>query len=339
MIKAIGLLSGGLDSHLAIRLMLEQGIDVTAVHYRTIFCTCTPKGCGKSTAKKVAEELGISFVEFDNTKEMLDVIKNPPHGYGRGANPCIDCRILMFKRAKQYMEETGASFIVTGEVLGQRPMSQYKNAMQLIEKKSGLCGLIVRPLSYNLLEPTIPERNGWIDRNKLLNHSGRSRKVQIGLAERYEIKDYPCAAGGCLLTDSEFAKRVKESFKNGEDSLCDMQLLKIGRHFRLFKKIKLIVGRNETENKRILNLARAGDILIEPVNVPGPTCLIRTNSQGAGEDYLMLSMYVCAHYCDKNGDTILRYGTKRETNIVWDKEMSIKSPDKFAASDDYCRRI
>lgn len=325
--KAIGLLSGGLDSQLAVRLMLEQGIEMVVLHFRTIFCTCTPKGCGKSTASKAAGELGIEFIEINNTVDFLEVVKAPKHGYGSGMNPCIDCRILMFKKARQYMEEIGAGFIVTGEVLGQRPMSQHKGAMELIEKESGLCGLIVRPLSCGLLPPSIPELNGWIDRNKLLAHSGRSRKIQIGLAQKFEMKDYPCASGGCLLTDPGFSKRVKESFRYGEYSLNDMQLLKVGRHFRLLNKVKLIVGRDEIENNRIMNLSCEGDILIEPVDVPGPTALIRPGSV----DYLESAMHICARYCDGNGNTTLRYGMKNSGNITWMKEVVV--------SDDYCRRV
>lgn len=339
MTKAIGLLSGGLDSQLAIRLMLEQGIEMSAVHFNAIFYACNLKGSEKSTARKAADELGIPFAEFNITKEMLDIVKNPSYGYGSGINPCIDCKILMLRKAKQYMEETGSSFIVTGEVLGQRPMSQHKNALELIERKSGLCGLIVRPLSCKLLQPTIPEQNGWIDRNKFLDHSGRGRKVQMGLAEKFGMKDYPNAAGGCLLTDPGFSRRVKESLKNGEDSVNDMQLLKIGRHFRLLNKIKLIVGRNEIENKKVINLARDGNVLIEPVNVPGPTCLIRNNSDGDIEDYLRLSMYLCARYCDGNGDVILRYGMKRESDIIWNREAAVKLPHKPMIGNDYCRRI
>lgn len=347
--KAIGLLSGGLDSQLAIRLMLEQGIEMVAVHFRTIFCTCTPRGCEKSTARQAADELGIPFVEFNNTKEFLEIVKNPAHGYGSGMNPCIDCRILMFKRAKGYMEEIDAGFIVTGEVLGQRPMSQYRRAMELIETKSGLSGLVVRPLSAQLLSTTIPELNGWIDRNQMLAHSGRSRKMQIGLAERFGMKDYPCAAGGCLLTDPGFSKRIREAFQHGEGSLNDVQLLRVGRHFRILGKVKLVVGRNEIENKRIVNMVRTGDILIEPVDAPGPSALIRKDSpspwpQGLGscdsmEKYLEIAMYVCARYCDGNNDIVLRYGVKESSDIRWHKELKIKIPDKGVISDDYCRRI
>lgn len=324
--KAIGLLSGGLDSQLSIRLMLEQGVEITAVHFRTIFCTCPTKECCKSTLG-----LGISFVEFNNTKEFLEIVKDPPHGYGSGMNPCIDCRILMFKKAKRYMEEIGADFIVTGEVIGQRPMSQRRGAIELIENESGLCGLVVRPLSAQLLPQTIPEQKGWIDRNRLLAHSGRSRKLQISLASGFGMKDYPCAAGGCLLTDPGFTRRIKESFQYGEDSLSDVQLLKIGRHFRLFNKAKLVVGRNEMENKRITNLTRQGDILIEPFDVPGPTALLRKG------EFLDLALGICARYCDGNGDIRIRYGTKEDHGVNWSGELYIKK--NHIINNDYCRRI
>lgn len=337
--KAIGLLSGGIDSQLAIKLMLEQGIEITAVHFSTIFCTCTPKGCTQSAAKKAAESLNIDFIELNNNKEFLEVVKNPKHGYGSRMNPCIDCRILMFKRVKKYMDELGANFIVTGEVAGQRPMSQRKAIMELIDKESGLQGFILRPLSAGRLHTTIPEEKGWVDRAKLLAHSGRSRRLQISLAEKYNIKDYPCPAGGCLLTDPEFAKRIKECFEYGESTLNDMQLLKIGRHFRLLNKMKLVVGRNENENNKLQNIAQKTDILIEPVNVPGPLALLRDGSCDNMEEYLKLAFGVCAGYCDRNRDIVIRYGRKDGMEVVWDKEVIIKPPRSSECVNDYCRRI
>lgn len=337
--KAIGLLSGGLDSQIAIKLILEQGVEVTALHFRTIFCTCTPKGCSQSMAKKSAEKMDIPIVEVNKTRDFLEVVKNPPHGYGSGMNPCIDCRILSFSMAKEYMEKLGAGFIITGEVVGQRPMSQRKQVMELIEKESRLEGYIIRPLSAGLLPLSIPEQKGWIDRAKLLSHSGRSRRVQFSLAEKYGIKDYSCPAGGCLLTDPAFAKRIRESFAHGEDSINDVQLLKIGRHFRLLNKSKLIIGRNEAENERIQNIAQKGDILIEPVNVPGPSALLINRYYDNIETYLDLAIYACARYCDKNGDIILRYGRKNGDAVSWDRQIKVKVPDKTLISDDYCRRI
>jgi tRNA U34 2-thiouridine synthase MnmA/TrmU len=243
--KAIVLLSGGLDSTLAARIVLSQGISLEALNFLTPFCTCTKRGESCLASQKAVKTLGIPLKVFNVSEEYLNVLKNPKYGYGSNMNPCIDCRIFMFKKAKDFMLESGASFIVTGEVLGQRPMSQRRNTMLLIEKEAGLDDLILRPLSAKFLPPTIPEREGWINRDKLLAIHGRSRKPQIKLAEDLGIRDYPCPAGGCLLTDPIFAKRVKDLMVHQIDfSLNDIHLLKIGRHYRLSPKLKLIIGRN-----------------------------------------------------------------------------------------------
>ncbi|MDP3804786.1 MAG: hypothetical protein Q8Q87_04470, partial [Candidatus Omnitrophota bacterium] len=225
--KALALLSGGLDSILAAKLVLEQGIEVEAINFLTIFCTCTHKGC-QHAATQAAKTLNIPLKIFNITEEYLEVIKNPKHGYGSNMNPCIDCRIFIFKKAKDYMKEAGASFIVTGEVLGERPMSQRRDAILLIEKEAGLKGLILRPLSAKLFEPTIPEKEGIVDRAKLLDISGRSRKPQIVLAKKFAIFDYPCPAGGCLLTDPGFAKRMKDLLVHDALTLDNARLLKFG---------------------------------------------------------------------------------------------------------------
>ncbi len=218
---------------------------------------------------------------FNVSEEYLDVVRHPKHGYGSNMNPCIDCRIFILKKAKTYMEESGASFIVTGEVLGQRPMSQRRDAMRLIEKEAGLVGLILRPLSAQFLPITLPEKEGWIDRTKLLNIQGRSRKPQIKLAEEFGIRDYPCPAGGCLLTDPGFGRRMKDLMNHHpEFSLNDVHLLKFGRHFRLSPKVKLVVGRNEEENQKIQTFARIGDILLKTVRYPGPISLLRGKGDG-----------------------------------------------------------
>ena len=273
--KAVAMLSGGLDSRLAVRLIQEQGIEVTALNYITPFCTCTAKSSCRLEAKKASEEYGIDLKVFYVFEEFIEIIKEPKYGYGRGLNPCLDCRILMFRRAKEYMDEIGASFLVTGEVLGERPMSQRPDAMRIIEHDSGLAGLIVRPLSAGLLEPSIPEQRGWVDREQFLNISGRSRKPQIELAERLGLNDYPCAAGGCLLTDKDFASRLKELLmQNPNPGQNEMMLLKVGRH-RAFTDGRIVVGRNEKENFRIQTLARDGDLLMEVKDYLGPITLIR----------------------------------------------------------------
>ena len=279
--KAIALLSGGLDSTLAVRVVMEQGVELEALNFMTVFCTCTNRGATCLASQKAVETLGIPLRVFNVSEEYLSVVKHPKHGYGRNMNPCIDCRIFMLKKTKTYMAESGASFIVTGEVLGQRPMSQRKDAMRLIEKEAGLEGLILRPLSAKVLQVTIPEKEGWVDREKLLRIQGRSRKPQIELAEHYGLRDYPCPAGGCLLTDPGFAKRMKDLMVNHPDfSLNDVHLLKMGRHFRFSHGVKLVVGRNEEENQKIQTFAQQEDILLKVSSLPGPLSLLRGKPDG-----------------------------------------------------------
>ena len=276
MVKAIALLSGGLDSTLAVRVVLDQGIEVEALNFMTLFCRCTAKGSTCLASQKAAQTLGIGLQVFNISKEFLEVVKHPKHGYGKNVNPCLDCRILTFKKGREYMNQNGASFIVTGEVLGQRPMSQRREAMRIIERESELQGLILRPLSAKLLPLTVPEKKGWITRERMLAITGRSRKPQIKLASDYGINDYPCPAGGCLLTDPGFALRMKDLMKNKPDfSLNDVHLLKLGRHFRLTPLAKVVVGRNEGENDKILSLAKEGDTILRVKDFPGPLALAR----------------------------------------------------------------
>ena len=274
--KAIALLSGGLDSTLAAKVMLEQGIELEALNFLTVFCTCTNRGETCLASQKAVDALGIPLKVFNVSKEYLDVVKHPEHGYGSNMNPCIDCRIFMLRKAKAYMEGVKASFIVTGEVLGERPMSQRRDAMRLIEKEAGLDGLILRPLSAKLLPASVPEKEGWVDREKFLNIQGRSRKPQISLAEQFGIHDYPCPAGGCLLTDPQFARRMKDLILHDPDfSVNDVHLLKVGRHFRLSPSVKLVVGRNEEENQKIETFSQGGDLMLNILHHPGPLSLLR----------------------------------------------------------------
>ena len=276
MVKAIALLSGGLDSTLAVRVVLDQGIEVEALNFMTLFCRCTAKGSTCLASQKAARTLGIRLQVRNISEEFLEVVKHPKHGYGKNVNPCLDCRILTFTKAREYMNQNRASFIVTGEVLGQRPMSQRREAIRIIERDSELQGFILRPLSAKLFPLTVPEKKGWVSRERLLAITGRSRKPQIRLASDYGINDYPCPAGGCLLTDPGFASRMKDLMKNNPDfSLNDVHLLKLGRHFRLTPLAKVVVGRNEGENDKILSLAKEGDTILRAKNFPGPLALAR----------------------------------------------------------------
>ena len=275
MAKALALLSGGLDSTLAIRVIQKQGIEVIALNFVTVFCRCTSHGSCKLEAVKVSEKFGIPIKVINTTERFLELVKKPKFGYGKNMNPCIDCRINIFRIAGEYMREIGADFIITGEVLGQRPMSQRKEAMRLIDKEANLTGLVLRPLCAKHMEPTVPEKLGLVDREQLLQIRGRSRKNQIQLADVFQIKDYPCSAGGCLLTDPEFAHRMRDLVNVCDADVNDVNLLKVGRHFRLDPRTKIIVGRNEEDNGRIETLSREGDFLLTLVDLPGPLTLIR----------------------------------------------------------------
>lgn len=299
--KALALISGGLDSCLAAKIIKDLGIELIAFNTVSPFCLCTHRsasGCIHG-AHSASKNLGLKLIVINVAEDLFKIIKEPKHGYGSNMNPCIDCRILLFKKAKEAMREEGASFIITGEVLGQRPMSQRKNTMQLIEKESGLEGLVVRPLSAKALPVTIPEKEGWINPDALLAIVGRGRREQMDLAKDLGINDYPCPSGGCLLTDPEFSKRLKDLLKFSELSIIEVKLLKLGRHFRLNDTAKLIVGRNEAENNQLLNLAKVGDHVFMPdETTAGPTAL------GLGvfnEELFKLSSTIIGRYCDLEG--------------------------------------
>jgi len=303
-IKAIALLSGGLDSILATRLMLDEGIEVEAVNFVTAFCTCTSKGKTCLASKSAADNLGIKLKVFEVSKEYFEVIKNPRHGYGSNMNPCLDCRIFIFKKAAEYMKSVGASFLFTGEVLGERPMSQRKDAMWVIERDANLVGMIVRPLSAGLMEPSIPEKKGWVNRKKLLSISGRSRKPQIDLAKKFGINDYPCPAGGCLLTDPGFARRMRDLIKDNPDfTTNDILLIKTGRCFRITPEAKLVVGRDKDENERLKKIARDTDTVFYPIGTKGPTGIGRGvfNDKSA-----LMASRIVARYSDAPPDKALK---------------------------------
>ena len=295
--KAIALLSGGLDSTLAVKLILEQGIEVEAVNYVTPFCQCNRQG--RCEALHVAERFGIPCRTVAVTDEFLNLIRHPKYGYGSGMNPCLDCRILMFSSARRRMEETGASFVFTGEVVGERPMSQRREAMRIIERESGLEGRLLRPLCAKLLAPTLPEQEGLVDRHRMMAMSGRSRKPQMALARAYDIRDYPCPAGGCLLTDPGYARRMRDLVRYSPGfGLNDVSLLKVGRQFRLSPCSKAVVGRDEDENQRISSLAKSDDLLLEVRGWGSPTTLLRGRA-GAGE--IQLAAALCVRYSDAPG--------------------------------------
>jgi len=290
------LLSGGLDSTIALSLMKEQNIELEAVHFTSLFCTCGGKEGGCGPARQAADKLNVKLNILAKGDDYLELVKNPKHGRGKNLNICIDCRIYSFKKAKELMEKIGADFIITGEVLNQRPMSQHRQTMLVIEKEAGLEGLVLRPLSALLLDETIPEKSGWINRKDFKNIEGRGRKSQLEYADENGLKDFACPAGGCLLTDPGFSKRLKDLMASKPDfQMSDIALLKYGRHFRLGQNAKLVVGRNETENNILRNFKKDGDFLLELKDFLGPVSLL-TGSEA--KSYLLVSGAITARYGD-----------------------------------------
>ncbi len=272
--QAVALISGGLDSVLAAKVIMEQGFDVLGLYFTSAFS----KSYGKEQethAAKVAKTIGIDLRIMDMGQEYIDLVRKPVHGYGKNINPCIDCKILMLKRAKSVMQEVNAPFVVTGEVLGQRPMSQRRDTLHVIERDADMRGMILRPLSAVLLPPTKAEQDGLIHREKLLGISGRSRVVQLQLAERYRIRGYSTPAGGCLLTDKNFAEKLRDLFDDQQAVTSDdIRLLTVGRHYRIDAGVKIVLGRDNRENTILLSLAPHGYHLFMPHGFPGPVALL-----------------------------------------------------------------
>ncbi len=297
MAKAIALLSGGLDSTLAVLVMLRQGIDVTAVTYLTHFgCDISDKSSCSKSPFPAAKKFGFQVKLCHLGDKFIDIVKNPKYGHGKNMNPCIDCRILMLKDAKSLMELTGADFLITGEVLGQRPMSQRRESFPLIDREAGVEGYVLRPLSAKLLKPTIPEENNLIDREKVYNFHGRNRKPQMALAKELGLTEYPAPAGGCLLTDPIYSYRLKDLLiHNPDPELREINLLTIGRHFRLSDKCRVIIGRNREENEKIESYLIPDDITMRVEGVGSPITLF----MGEVEDTkLYLAAKMTARYSD-----------------------------------------
>lgn len=312
--KAVALLSGGLDSTLAVLIMLREGVDVTAVTFLTHFgCDITDSSSCSRDPLPAAKKYGFELKLCHLADKFLEIVKNPKYGHGKNMNPCIDCRILMLKEAKTLMELIGADFVVTGEVLGQRPMSQRRECFPLIDREAGLEGLVLRPLSAKLLPPTIPEQKGLVNRENLYSIRGRSRKVQMALAEEFGLEDYPSPAGGCLLTDPIYSWRLRDLLnQNPDPSVKEIQLLRLGRHFRLSPVCKAIVGRNKIENEQILGLADEEDILLRVPNVGSPVTLLTGQCD---ESAILMAAGLTARYSDArdlNEVGVLVYSKSKE---------------------------
>jgi len=287
-VSALGLCSGGLDSMMSGMLLRKQGIAVRWITFETPFFS-------SEKAKQASQNTGIPLMVENITSSYLKMLTNPHCGYGKHMNPCMDCHALMFNLAGKIMKEKGFDFLFSGEVLGQRPMSQTMNSLRYVEKKSGFEGYILRPLSAKKLPETIPEQQGMVNRDLLMDISGRSRKPQIKLAKEFGIVNYPSPAGGCLLTDKGYASRLKDLFEHQETyAERELYLLKHGRHLRIDKNTKIIVGRTQKDNENIQNYYDPNlDTSIKVKTFPGPIVLMPNRGRN---EAMMLAASICAGY-------------------------------------------
>jgi tRNA-specific 2-thiouridylase len=320
-ITGLGLVSGGLDSLTACLLLQLQGINIIGLNFKSPFCLCdkvlSHSDCGLNLFH---EKLRIKVYTISKGDEYLEIIRNPKFGYGKNLNPCIDCRIYILKKAKEFKDQVGADFVFTGEVLNQRPKSQHMRALKIVEKESGLEGKLLRPLSALQLKPTIYEEQGLIDRNKLLGISGRSRKIQLELARKHLLLENYYACGGCLLTDVNFTNKMRDYLKfNKKMQMGDIHILKYGRHFR-YKNIKIIVGRDEAENKMLITLRKPNDLIMEAQGVAGPITIIQGEYN---DDSLNFAAKLTLRYSDLNQlQGQVKYGTEYD-NLSNEKTVKI----------------
>jgi len=313
--RALALFSGGLDSMLAIKLIKDQGVDVTALFIDTGFGSTKDN---RDILKKRADIVGADFEIVDVRDGFIkDILFTPKYGYGKNFNPCIDCHANMIRVAKALLPKFDAHFVITGEVLAQRPMSQRKDALLQVKKLAEDLeeNLLLRPLSAKLLEPTKPEIEGWIDREKLLDISGRNREVQLRLAKEYGFEDYESPGGGCLLTDERFSNKLRDFVKYEKLEVDDIELLKVGRHLRINDKVKLIIGRNQEENQKIKDVINRKMELIDVLDLPSPISCI---SKGATKEDKELAAKIILTFTKAKSD--------EEYEVTFDKESIKASP-------------
>ncbi|MBF0188269.1 MAG: tRNA (5-methylaminomethyl-2-thiouridylate)-methyltransferase [Magnetococcales bacterium] len=314
-VRALGLLSGGLDSILACRVLMEQGIHVEAVNYYTGFCVQTHTRAlrnpepGKEPARhdalKASEILGIELHIVDIAEEYVEIVTNPKYGYGKNLNPCLDCKIFMVEKAWQMAQEMGFDFIFTGEVVGQRPMSQRSDTMPKVAREGGATGWLLRPLCAHILPETEPEKQGLVDRERLFGFNGRTRKPQMALAAELGIEEYPSPAGGCcFLTDESYSRKLQDLWDHRQSkqyTMDDIMLLKVGRHIRPNDRFKIIIGRDQTENGFLRGM-RQGRHAIRAVGIPGPLALVEGEPT---DDDLALALRMVGRFGKgKNSDSL-----------------------------------
>jgi tRNA-uridine 2-sulfurtransferase len=314
MIKAVCAFSGGLDSMLAAKIVAGEGVDVEGLYFKTGFGGCGEEKQDHSLEER-AKQAGIRLEVVDVSRELLEIVRSPRFGYGKNMNPCMDCHALFFMKCAEHMKKTGGSFIVTGEVVGERPMSQRKWAMRQIDRFTALEGLILRPLSAKLLDKTLPEEKGWVKRENLFDISGRSRKPQMALARRFGITSYPNAAGGCLLTDREFSRKLMDLMDHEpEAGVRDVAALRMGRHFRLPNGAKFVIGRDEKENEKLLGGVSSDGTCFMTVEVPGPVGVLSGKS---GEDTEKLAASIVAAYSDASVGDEIEMNIGKGASRVW----------------------
>jgi tRNA U34 2-thiouridine synthase MnmA/TrmU len=307
-LHAAALFSGGLDSMLSVKLMLDLGYRVTPIFFKTPFF-------GAEKAEKAAEELGLKLLVHDITESHLQMVKNPRYGYGKYMNPCIDCHALMFQKAGELTDAYGYDFLISGEVLGQRPMSQRRDALNAVSKLSSVKELIVRPLSQKLLADTKPISEGWIDKDELLDIQGRSRQRQLELAEQYGFQYYSTPGGGCLLTDKSFSIRLRDLMDYEMMELDSIELLKVGRHFRINEDIKIIIGKNKFDNKRISELIRDKTILYVKYK-PGPLGVLDVKREPTEAELKLAASILSRYVSDYHTGDIVEVTIKDSSNDI-----------------------
>jgi len=314
MAKAVLLFSGGLDSILTAHILKREGIKAKALYCHTVFSSLSKKDA-RGNLLRTLSPLKIPLKVVDISSRHIRLLKNARYGYGKNLNPCIDCKIVMFKEAAQYRNSIGADFVASGEVLGERPMSQRKDVFNIIERDSGLKGFILRPLSAKLLKPTVAEDKGLIKRDNLYDIQGRGRRKQLVLADEFGIKDFPTPSGGCLLTNPSFCRRLKDIIVNKPDfDIYDCRLLKVGRHFRLSAHTKLIVSRNKDENAKLKKLAGKSAVIIYPLRAKGPFAVMegKFNKRLINE-----AVYITARYCRGEGSSLrIKVNTPKDKYTV-----------------------
>jgi len=319
--KALALFSGGLDSLLAVKLVEQQGVKVVPVCFESPFFSCKK---AIQTGKK--NNIFVNVIQLE--QDYLEMIHDPKHGYGKNMNPCIDCHAFMYRKLGNMMEKFGAVFLISGEVLGQRPMSQHLNGLNAVAKWSGYKDLIVRPLSQKLLPDTKPIREGWIDKNLLLDLQGRNRTPQIALAEKFGITEYPTPAGGCLLTDPGYSKRLFDLKQHNMFALRFITFLNVGRHFRLDDSTKLIIGRNQNDNEYIEKLIEKNanhiNIVLKAKDIPGPIGIVQSRDEIVEDEVLMLAAEILVRYISKvknEADVLMQFPDGEVKEILVEKQL------------------